>query len=134
MQLLFINFEKKSKGSAPYRLTKNTKGAVLFTVFFTNYSTYEGEPMRLYRSPTDVRRDIFEIKQKIAECDSRLNIKGILTDSLTEYAYGEPEKWIPALKALVDEADETLRTLEGLKQTLDMLTRELEDTKCVLGI
>ena len=90
--------------------------------------------MRLYRSPTDVRRDIFEIKQKIAECDSRLNIKGILTDSLTEYAHGEPEKWIPALKALVDEADETLRTLEGLKQTLDMLTRELEDTKCVLGI
>ena len=103
-------------------------------MFFTNYSTYEGEPARLYRSPTDIRRDIYEIKEKIAKCNEMLNVRGILTETITDLSLGEPSGWICALRAIVEDAEDTLSTLNELKATLDCLKEELEDTRCVLGV
>ena len=103
-------------------------------MFFRNYSTYEGEPARLYRSPEKIRKDIFEIKTKIESVDSMLNVRNILTAMIDECAVGEPEKWIPALSSIVADAEETLEHLKSLQESLDILTEELEDTKWVLGI
>lgn len=111
---------------------KIRKGEV--TVFFRNYSTYEGEPARLYRSPDKIRQDIFEIKTKIESVNQRLNIRNILSEVMDEYAYGEAEKWIPALSDIVFEAEETLNNLKSLRESLDALCKELEDTKWALGI
>ena len=74
-------------------------------MFFRNYSTYEGEPARLYRSPDKIREDIFEIKTRIEAVDRMLNIRTILTSVIDEYATGEPEKWIPALSEIVADAE-----------------------------
>ena len=103
-------------------------------MFFRNYSTYEGEPARLYRSPDKIRQDIFEIKTKIESVNQRLNIRNILSEVMDEYAYGEAEKWIPALSDIVFEAEETLNNLKSLRESLDALCKELEDTKWALGI
>lgn len=103
-------------------------------MFFRNYSTYEGEPARLYRSPEEIRKDIFEIKTKIESVDSMLNVRNILTSMMDECYVGEPEKWIPTLAAIVEDAAETLEHLKSLQDSLDILTEELEDTKWALGI
>ena len=103
-------------------------------MFFRNYSTYEGEPARLYRSPDVIRRDILDIKTKIASVNSRLNIRNVLTAMIDECAMGDPEKWIPALSVIVADAEETLDDLKSLKESLDILGEELEDTKWALGI
>ena len=104
------------------------------TVFYTNYSTYEGEPARLYRTPEEIRRDINTIKEKIEETGNMLNIRNILTEMISECALGDPERWIPTLKAIVDEAEDSLNLLTEFKETLDELMMELEETKCVLGM
>ncbi len=103
-------------------------------MFFRNYSTYEGEPARLYRSPESIRKDIFEIKTKIESVDSMLNIRSVLTGLIDECADGEPEKWIAALSEIVADAEETLDKLKRLRQSLDCLFEELEDTRWALGI
>ena len=103
-------------------------------MFFRNYSTYEGEPARLYRSPEKIREDIFEIKTRIEAVDRMLNVRNILTAAIDKYAMGEPETWIPALAEIVADAEETLDRLKALRENLDTLTEELEDTKWALGI
>ena len=103
-------------------------------MFFRNYSTYEGEPARLYRSPEEIRQDIFEIKTKIESVDSMLNFRNILTEMINGCATGEPEKWIPMLSEIVADAEETLGRLKSLRESLDYLFEELEDTKWALGI
>ena len=103
-------------------------------MFFRNYSTYEGERARIYRSPEKIREDIFEIRKKIESVDRMLNIRNILTDVIDKYASGEPEKWIPALSDIVADAEETLDRLKRLRENLDALSEELEDTKWAIGI
>lgn len=103
-------------------------------MFFRNYSTYEGEPARLYRSPEKIREDIFEIRTKIEAVDRMLNIRNVLTDVIDKYAQGEPEKWIPALSEIVADAEETLDRLKRLRETLEALSEELEDTKWALNM
>lgn len=107
-------------------MSKNRKGDV--TVFFRNYSSYEGEPARLYRSPNRIREDILDIKTKIETVNKKLNVRDILMAVIDEYAQGEPEKWIPALSEIVCEAEETLDRLKSLREDLDLLSEELEDT------
>lgn len=102
------------------------------SVFYSNYSTYEGEATRLYRSCDEIKRDIKEIKRRIATTDAMLNVRNMLTEAIAEYSSTEPEMWIPELRALVDEADNTLDMLRGLKENLDMLRCELEDARWAL--
>jgi seryl-tRNA synthetase len=104
------------------------------TVFFSNYSSYEGEPARLYRSPERIREDILDIKTKIETVKGMLNVRNILTEVIDEYAKGEPEKWIPALSEIVAEAEDTLDRLKKLREDLDMLSEELEDTVWALAM
>ena len=108
------------------------KGEV--TVFFRNYSTYEGEAARLYRTPDKIREDILEIKSRIATVNSRLNIRDVLMSVIDECALGEPEKWVGALSEIVSDAEDSLSELKLLRESLDVLGEELEDTKWALGI
>lgn len=99
------------------------------TVFRTNYSTYEGEGARLYRTTEEIRRDIKEIKERIAEANAMLNIRNMLTELIADYADTSPECWVPELRALADDAESTLACLSGLCENLEMLKCELEDTR-----
>lgn len=103
-------------------------------MFFRNYSSYEGEPARIYRSPERIREDIFDIKTKIESVKAMLNVRDILTAVIDEYAKGEPERWIPALSDIVAEAEDTLDRLKKLREDLDILSEELEDTVWALAM
>ena len=103
------------------------------SVFLRSYSTYEGEPVRLYRTTEEIGRDIRSIKEKISEVNSMLNIRNVLTEAMAAYAESEPEMWIPELRVIVDEADDTLGVLRKLRGSLDLLKAELEDAKWALG-
>ena len=103
-------------------------------MFFRNYSTYEGEPARLYRSPDKIIRDIFVVNSKISEINAALNVRSIIELMIDRSSYSEPEVWIPALSEIVSEAEESLESLKSLRERLDILAEELEDTKWALGI
>jgi len=102
-------------------------------LFYTQASGFEGEPVRLYRSPMEIRRDICEINKRIGEADSRLNIRAVLSEMLTELDRGDPEEWVPELARVISEAEEVLSRLTELRDCLDGLNKELEDTVWVLG-
>ncbi len=103
-------------------------------MFFRNYSDYEGERARLYRSPDKIREDIVDIQNKIRSVDSMLDIRNMLTYMIENYANDRPDMWIPALKEVAKEAEDTLDGLVNLKETLEALSVELEDAKWALCI
>lgn len=104
------------------------------SVYCRDYITYLGLPPRLYRHPDEIAGDITKIKSRLAEISERLNIRNILTEAITTYSLSEPELWIPALFDIIAEADETLDELKRLRDSLDELRSELEDTKCALNL
>lgn len=88
---------------------------------------------RLYRTAEEIGRDIKGIKARITEVYSMLNIRNLLTEAIAAYAESEPELWIPELRDIVDEADDTLTALCELRDGLDVLKAELEDARWALG-
>ena len=103
-------------------------------MFFRNYSTYEGEGARLYRSPEAIRRDITDIRTKIETINLKLNVRSVLAGMIDECISEDPVKWIPMLADAVENAERSLESLKSLRKTLDLLGEELEDTKWALGI
>lgn len=103
------------------------------SLYKRGYSSYEGEMPRLYRTTDEIGKDIKKIKEEIVDAYSMLNIRNILTEAMASYARSEPETWIPELRRIVDEADYTLAVLYELRDGLDVLKAELEDTRWALG-
>lgn len=97
-------------------------------------NTYEGRPARLYRSPIEIRRDMDAISARIREVDEMLSIRGILMELLSELADGDPERWITELEELVSEARGSLEILKKLNRSLDELSCELDEVRCVMGL
>lgn len=87
----------------------------------------------LYRRPSEIVRDIYEVKGKLETMEQMLNIRNMLSEIMTEQAGREPEQWVVRLEEAVTEAQNTLEKLRGLKASLDTLERELEDALWVLG-
>lgn len=101
-------------------------------MFYVRANSREGRPSGLYRTPSEIGRDIVEVRQRICDIEDRLNVRNILAEALPELAMSDPARWIPQLEGIVKEATDLLFTLEGLSDTLDMLMTELEETKCIL--
>ena len=101
---------------------------------FVSTNVCEGMPARLYRSPCEIRRDMTRISKQIKEADEMLSVRNILVEMLSECAGHEPEKWIPELEELVEEARAALDMLNGLKSALYELSLEFEESLCIAGI
>ena len=101
-------------------------------MFFREASDYYGTPHRLYREPEEISRDIGEIRRRITGTADRLNARSIIAEMICAQAGEEPERWIPALRGIIEEAGDTLAELTSLRETLEGLKIELEETKCVL--
>lgn len=93
---------------------------------------YEGEGVHIYRSLSEIRRDIANVREEIVEINSVLNIRNMLIDMLSDEARAEPSEWLPELCELVLGAEEGLRELSLLKSTLEQLREELEYTRAAL--
>ena len=98
-----------------------------------SYNIYEGEPARIYRRPAEIRSDIAEIKARIAETDNMINVRSLLLDALCEFSVDEPDRWLPEIEEIVEEARETLDSLASLEKTLSELEDELRRARWVMG-
>lgn len=87
----------------------------------------------MYRRPSEIIHDIYQIKGKLEDMEQMLNIRSLLSVMMTEQVEPEPEQWVARLKEAISEAEDTLEKLRELKASLDMLETELEDTLWVLG-
>ncbi len=89
----------------------------------------DGIPPALYRTPSQIKRDMARIVRQIKEADEMLSVRNILTEMLDELATEEPARWIEELEATVREAREAMDRLERLHDALSELAVELEEAK-----
>lgn len=94
--------------------------------------SYEGMPPRLYRTPSEIRRDMTLIADKIRDTESMLSVHNILIEMIPAWAEESPERWIPELMDTVAEAEEALDNLKLLKNALEELSLELSEVLCAM--
>lgn len=90
---------------------------------------YEGEGVHIYRSLSEIRRDIESVSDMIADINDMLNIRDMLMQALNEEALSSPSEWLPEILELTEGAREGLRELELLNETLEELKEELAYTR-----
>ena len=73
---------------------------------YTCMNPTEGLPPRLYRSPSEIHRDMICISAKIRENEEMLSVHNILIEMIPTWAEQSPEVWLPELEATVEEAKE----------------------------
>lgn len=93
---------------------------------------YEGLPPRLYRNPSEIRRDMAYIAAKVRENEEMLSVHNLLIEMIPSWAEQSPERWIPELEETIAEACEALDDLKRLKTALEELSLELEDVRCMM--
>ena len=92
----------------------------------------EGAPARLYRSPSEIRRDMTRISRTIRENEEMLSVHNLLIEMIPEWAEKSPEAWIPELEEIVADANDAIDDLKRLKLALEALSEELEEVKCLV--
>jgi hypothetical protein len=95
-------------------------------------NVYEGMPPRLYRTPSEIRRDMASVAAKIRENEEMLSVHNLLIEMIPSWATESPEKWIPELEETIAEANDALDNLKRLKTALEELSLELEDVRCMM--
>lgn len=101
---------------------------------YKGYDFKSGMPPHLYRTLTEIRRDMNRISKEIADTNEKLNIRSMLIELLNESRYEKPRSIIPELEDIVGEAREALDRLTALQEELVMLDEELRATKCTMGV
>lgn len=98
---------------------------------YRSSDTVFGLPARIYREPDEIRLDIYEVKRSIEKINSRLNIRGLMLDMVTEEELS-PSEVVTALESMLAEAEDALFQLKELKRELAVLEEELYEVKCEL--
>ena len=93
----------------------------------------EGMPPRLYRSPSEIHRDMIRISARIRENEEMLSVHNLLIEMIPTWAEQSPEEWLPELEATVAEALEALDKLKKLQFALETLAKELEEVRCMMN-
>ncbi len=95
-----------------------------------------GEPARIYRTTTEIRRDMERISNKIKEANERLSLRSILLDLVdaTRDEGEDPAYWIPELTAALGEARVAYDSLCELKDELSALYDEMRETRWAIRV
>ena len=95
-----------------------------------------GEPARIYRTTTEIRRDMERISDKIKEANDRLSVRSILLDLVdaTRDEGDNPAYWIPELTAALEEARVAYESLCEFKDELSALYEEMRETRWAMRI
>jgi chromosome segregation ATPase len=101
---------------------------------YTLLNNVEGCAARLYRTPSEIRRDLERIASRIEETSEMLSVHNLLMEMIPIWAEEVPEKWIPELEETLEEANEALETLKEMKTTLEELKEEFEDARCLFQL
>lgn len=82
---------------------------------------------RLYRSPTDIRRDVEAVRESMAELARKLDIRDMVVASLADV--GDTASAVRILETIVDEAREAQTSMEELREQLSRLYDELRELR-----
>ncbi len=93
-----------------------------------------GVPDRMYRSPTEIRREMDEVRSGILKINDGLNIRSLLLDIYAPDGNESPEELVKALSEALTTAESAISELEGLYSELEMLDEELREVKCEMGL
>lgn len=86
---------------------------------------------RLYRSPSEVRRDIAEVRERMAAVRRSLDVRDMVVASLGELS--DTASAVRVLEGIVDEAREALMTMRELEEELTVLREELLELRAMEG-
>ena len=89
----------------------------------------EGCGCRMYRTPSEIRRDMESVNLRISEINAALNVRNLLGEMLELSVRMSTEKCIEELEEIVGEARDMIDELGRLKDTLVELADELEETE-----
>ena len=97
---------------------------------YRGYDNECGLPPRIYRAPEEIGRDMRRLKAAISEINSKLNIRSLLLDIISEEAETSPEGVVLTLENMLAEAEEALSRLRELRFELSLLEEELHEVRC----
>lgn len=95
----------------------------------------EGLPGGLYRSASEIKRDMAIIEEKITETESKLTVRNMLSALLESSDNGEKiadEDTIATLDSIIADAERSLFHLERLRDGLNYLEEELSELRWLL--
>ena len=92
-----------------------------------------GTPIRLYRSPSEIRADMQSISARINEIQDSLSVRNMLMEIISELSEDDPKRFVSELAAIVSEAEDALLELKRLRNMLEELSLELEERRFARG-
>jgi hypothetical protein len=95
----------------------------------------DGLPSGLYRSASEIKRDMDIIEEKIKETESKLTVRNILSTLWESSDNGEKiadEDTIAILDSIVADAERSLFHMERLRDGLNYLEEELSELRWLL--
>ncbi len=101
----------------------------MYRTFITN----EGMPCRIYRDESDILSDILNLKVKVEHMRSRLNIRSVLLEKLSDDELSDRKNLIPRLEAALSEAEELSAELKCAEEGIQLLKDELYESRCARG-
>ena len=94
-----------------------------------------GAPARVYRTLFEIKSDLDDIKERIAEANGKLDLRQTLLNLSEEcLSVGNAEVWIGELSRAVDDARSAYSSLSGLKLELCALCEEMRETRWAMGV
>lgn len=95
-----------------------------------------GIPARIYRTTTEIRRDMERISDKIKEANDKLSLRSMLLDLVdaTRDEGEDPAYWIPELTAALNEARSAYDSLCELREELSALYDEMRETRWAIRV
>lgn len=86
---------------------------------------------RLYRTPSEIRRDIAQVRERMAVLRQQLDIRDMVVASLQDLS--DTASAVRVLERIVDEAREALTAMTRLEEELTLLREELYELKAMEG-
>ena len=101
---------------------------------YKSYDMANGLPIRIYREPREIKRDIMRINGEIEDIREMINIRSLVMDILVSERREKPEELIPELSDAIGEAERALRIFKELSEELSSLKEELYETRCRIKV
>lgn len=94
-----------------------------------------GAPARVYRTLFEIKRDLDDIKERIADANGRLDLRQTLLNLSEEcLSVGDADACIGELSRAVEDARCAYASLSGLKLELSALCEEMRETRWAMGV
>ncbi len=90
---------------------------------------YEGIPARLYRSVSEIRRDMEIIEEKIRETEEKLSVHSLISGIMESGSRVIDKSVILTLEIVVADAENSLFRLERLRDAMNYLEEELSEVR-----